>query len=369
MLGQLRGAGALGRGFARPRQAAGDAAGRSTAECRSVAVAARSGSCPDPEDAGHYRSETGQGPVRRPARGAPSRSRRNRHDLIQDRQSGRSARALRQLHAALDDARPGQARAGGGGHGRCVSRPYVQGQDHDDRAGIRADTRMMTIRRRCRTRTRPCCPGCSSTLPSCCRRRRLQVVLPETAVDYTLYGDSAYVVREDGTNADGKPLLKAVRTPVKTGKRWDGKVAVLSGVNPGDTVVAAGQVKLPGRRSGRRYRQAAAPAGQADPAIGRARTRRRKDTQPVWLYGSREACGGSIAISAPPVTPHGQSSPIRSQAPACRAQSKMLSRSWRRSLSRGWCNEQTLRRDCRRRGSGRPPALQFGSPEPATRWR
>ena len=69
-------------------------------------------------------------------------------------------------------------------------------------------------------------------------------MLPETAVDYTLYGDSVYLVREDGTNADGKPVLKAVRTPVKTGKRWDGKVAVLSGVKPGDTVVAAGQVKV-----------------------------------------------------------------------------------------------------------------------------
>jgi membrane fusion protein, multidrug efflux system len=71
-----------------------------------------------------------------------------------------------------------------------------------------------------------------------------QVVLPETAVDYTLYGDSVYVIREDGQDASGKPVLKAFRTPVKTGKRWDGKVAVLSGVKPDDRVVAAGQVKL-----------------------------------------------------------------------------------------------------------------------------
>ena len=70
------------------------------------------------------------------------------------------------------------------------------------------------------------------------------VVLPETAVDYTLYGDSVYVIREDGTAPDGKPVLKAFRTPVKTGPRWDGKVAILDGVKPGDQVVAAGQVKL-----------------------------------------------------------------------------------------------------------------------------
>src|SRR5208282_2659797 len=71
-----------------------------------------------------------------------------------------------------------------------------------------------------------------------------RVVLPETAVDYTLYGDSVYVVREEGKDAAGKPVLKAFRTPVKTGTRWDDNVTILSGVAPGDRVVAAGQIKL-----------------------------------------------------------------------------------------------------------------------------
>jgi len=52
------------------------------------------------------------------------------------------------------------------------------------------------------------------------------------------------VIREDGADAAGKPVLKAFRTAVKTGERWNGKVAILSGVKPGDQVVAAGQVKL-----------------------------------------------------------------------------------------------------------------------------
>ncbi len=71
-----------------------------------------------------------------------------------------------------------------------------------------------------------------------------EVVLPETAVDYTLYGDSVYVIRADGTDANGKPLLKAFRTPIKTGLRWADKVAVLSGLKAGDQVVAAGQIKV-----------------------------------------------------------------------------------------------------------------------------
>jgi len=71
-----------------------------------------------------------------------------------------------------------------------------------------------------------------------------QVVLPETAVDYTLYGDSVYVIQQDGTDANGKPVLKAHRTPVKTGLRWDDKVAILDGLKAGDQVAAAGQIKL-----------------------------------------------------------------------------------------------------------------------------
>jgi membrane fusion protein, multidrug efflux system len=70
------------------------------------------------------------------------------------------------------------------------------------------------------------------------------VVLPETAVDYTLYGDSVYVIRAEGTDANGKPVLKAFRTPVKTGLRWDDKVAILDGLKSGDRVVAAGQIKV-----------------------------------------------------------------------------------------------------------------------------
>ena len=70
------------------------------------------------------------------------------------------------------------------------------------------------------------------------------IVVPETAVEYTLYGDSVYVIHEDGKDAKGNPILKAVRTPVKTGARWDGKVAILDGLKPGEQIVAAGQVKV-----------------------------------------------------------------------------------------------------------------------------
>ena len=70
------------------------------------------------------------------------------------------------------------------------------------------------------------------------------VTVPETAVDYTAYGDSVYVLREETDQKTGTKMLKAVQTFVKTGQRYDGRVAVLSGLKPGARVAQAGQVKL-----------------------------------------------------------------------------------------------------------------------------
>jgi multidrug efflux system membrane fusion protein len=70
------------------------------------------------------------------------------------------------------------------------------------------------------------------------------VVLPETAVDYSLYGDSVFVVTEDGKDDAGQPRLKVTRTYVTTGDRFDGKVAILTGLKGGERVAASGQLKL-----------------------------------------------------------------------------------------------------------------------------
>jgi multidrug efflux system membrane fusion protein len=109
---------------------------------------------------------------------------------------------------------------------------------------IRTDSRTMTVQATLANPDEALLPGmfvnAAVVLPS----GPDQVVLPETAVDYTLYGDSVYVVRADGNAPDGKPVRKAFRSPVQTGARWDGKVAILSGVKAGDLVVAAGQLKL-----------------------------------------------------------------------------------------------------------------------------
>src|SRR5437763_7537130 len=69
------------------------------------------------------------------------------------------------------------------------------------------------------------------------------ITVPETAVDYTLYGDSVFLITEKKED-DGKTSLTAVRTFVRTGNRVHGRAEILSGVKPGDRVVAVGQLKL-----------------------------------------------------------------------------------------------------------------------------
>ncbi len=69
------------------------------------------------------------------------------------------------------------------------------------------------------------------------------VTVPETAVDYTLYGDSVYLITEKKDD-DGKTSLTAVRTFVQTGNRIQGRAEIVKGLKPGDRVVAVGQLKL-----------------------------------------------------------------------------------------------------------------------------
>jgi membrane fusion protein, multidrug efflux system len=69
------------------------------------------------------------------------------------------------------------------------------------------------------------------------------ITVPETAVDYTLYGDSVYLLSEK-KEEDGNTKLTVTRTFVQTGNRIEGRAEILKGVKEGDRVVAVGQLKL-----------------------------------------------------------------------------------------------------------------------------
>jgi membrane fusion protein, multidrug efflux system len=86
-------------------------------------------------------------------------------------------------------------------------------------------------------------PGMFATTTVVLPDKPAVVTVPETAVDYTLYGDSVFLITEKKED-DGKSSLTVVRTFVRTGNRINGRAEILSGLKPGDRVVAVGQLKL-----------------------------------------------------------------------------------------------------------------------------
>jgi membrane fusion protein, multidrug efflux system len=86
-------------------------------------------------------------------------------------------------------------------------------------------------------------PGMFTTTTVVLPDRPPVITVPETAVDYTLYGDSVFLITEKKGD-DGKTSLTAVRTFVRTGDRVEGRAEILEGLKPGDRVVAVGQLKL-----------------------------------------------------------------------------------------------------------------------------
>jgi multidrug efflux system membrane fusion protein len=108
---------------------------------------------------------------------------------------------------------------------------------------ISADTRNIRVQATIANPERILKPGMFATTTVVLPDKPPVVTVPETAVDYTLYGDSVYLITEKKED-DGKTSLTAVRTFVRTGNRVQGRAEIVSGLKPGDRVVAVGQLKL-----------------------------------------------------------------------------------------------------------------------------
>lgn len=70
------------------------------------------------------------------------------------------------------------------------------------------------------------------------------ITVPQTAITYNPYGDTVFIVKKGGKDAQGKPQLTVQQKFVTLGATRGDQVAVLSGLEAGETVVSAGQIKL-----------------------------------------------------------------------------------------------------------------------------
>jgi membrane fusion protein, multidrug efflux system len=108
---------------------------------------------------------------------------------------------------------------------------------------IATDTRNIRVQGTIANPDRILKPGMFTTTTVVLPDKPPVVTIAETAVDYSLYGDSAFVIQEKKGD-DGKSSFSAVRTFVQTGNRIDGRAEILKGLKAGDRVVAVGQLKL-----------------------------------------------------------------------------------------------------------------------------
>ncbi|WP_252272855.1 efflux RND transporter periplasmic adaptor subunit [Pseudomonas subflava] len=94
-------------------------------------------------------------------------------------------------------------------------------------------------------------PGMFANLEVLLPGEQSQVVVPETAITYTLYGNSVYVIGEKKDDKGevvkddkGQAQLVVERRFVETGERRAGQVLILKGLEAGERVVTSGQLKL-----------------------------------------------------------------------------------------------------------------------------
>lgn len=116
---------------------------------------------------------------------------------------------------------------------------------------VEASSRNLQVRASVANPDEKLLPGMFAELELVLPGESAQVVVPETAMTFTLYGNSVYVITprledngEPAADQNGEPVLEVQRRFVKTGQRRDGQVVVLEGLQAGEQVVTSGQLKL-----------------------------------------------------------------------------------------------------------------------------
>lgn len=109
---------------------------------------------------------------------------------------------------------------------------------------VNEETRNILVQATLPNKDRRLYPGMFANIKVLLPERKHVVTVPQTAIAYSLYGDSVFVIRQEGKDKKGRPTLKVQRQYVTVGEWRAGQVAILEGVEAGQQVVTSGQLKL-----------------------------------------------------------------------------------------------------------------------------
>lgn len=109
---------------------------------------------------------------------------------------------------------------------------------------VDTSTRNVEIQAVCANPEHLLIPGMYATVNLTTGKPTDYITLPKTAISFNSYGELVYLIKEEENNNKNKSQLIAVQKFVKTGESRGDQVSILEGVNEGDEVVTAGQLKL-----------------------------------------------------------------------------------------------------------------------------
>jgi membrane fusion protein, multidrug efflux system len=124
-------------------------------------------------------------------------------------------------------------------------------------ARVAQESRNVWVRGELDNKNRRLLPGMFANVSVIAGASQKVVTLPRTAVTYSLYGESVFVVKPDLPAAGGAQAaqaasdseMKVERRAVRTGEMRADRIAIAEGIEPGDIIVSEGQLKLqPGSR-------------------------------------------------------------------------------------------------------------------------
>jgi membrane fusion protein (multidrug efflux system) len=130
-------------------------------------------------------------------------------------------------------------------------------------ARLSQDARTLMVRGTLPNPDRRLLPGMFANTAVLAGEPRELVTVPRTALTYSLYGDSVWVVKEGASEEDAQPTasaegagaaiaadapeaptLTAERRFVRVGQTEEGRIAILEGIKTGEQVITSGQLKL-----------------------------------------------------------------------------------------------------------------------------
>ncbi len=120
-----------------------------------------------------------------------------------------------------------------------------QGQITSIDAEVNQSTRNILVQATLRNPGSKLLPGMFANVDVLYAAEIKRVTVPQTAISYSLYGDTVFVITSGKPEKPGgKAVMTVQRRSVKVGPRRGDVVAILSGLKAGDTVATSGQIKL-----------------------------------------------------------------------------------------------------------------------------